>query len=57
MTFSDGEVRKIEHPRVYAITASWAVFAYIWLYIILGVTSPGKSFIETIESIIKVSLM
>ena len=37
----DGEVRKIEHAFVYATTSTWCVFAYIWLYIILGLTSPG----------------
>ena len=42
MFLIDGETRKIEHPRVYAITATWAVFAYVWLYIILAVTSPGR---------------
>ncbi len=38
----DGEVRKIKHPYVFAVTATWSVFAYVWLYIILAVTSPGK---------------
>ena len=38
---SDGQVRKIKHPWVYAVTSTWCVFAYVWLYIILGVTSPG----------------
>ena len=42
----DGETRKIEHPLVYAVTASWSVFAYVWLYIILGVISPGKLFLN-----------
>ncbi|GAA6066662.1 sodium/calcium exchanger 2a isoform X2, partial [Tachysurus ichikawai] len=37
----DGEVRKIKHLRVFFITASWSVFAYIWLYLILSVISPG----------------
>ncbi len=40
----NGEVRKIEHAFVYATTSTWCVFAYIWLYIILGVTSPGVHF-------------
>jgi solute carrier family 8 (sodium/calcium exchanger) len=35
-------VRKIKHPYVFAVTATWSVFAYVWLYIILGVISPGK---------------
>lgn len=37
----DGQVRKIKHLRVFIITASWSIFAYIWLYIILSFSSPG----------------
>lgn len=37
----DGEVRKIKHLRVFFVTATWSIFAYIWLLIILKVTSPG----------------
>lgn len=37
----DGEVRKIKHLRVFFITASWSIFAYIWLYLIISVISPG----------------
>lgn len=37
----DGEVRKIKHLRVFFVTALWSVFAYVWLYIILAVTSKG----------------
>ncbi|XP_048016496.1 sodium/calcium exchanger 2b isoform X2 [Megalobrama amblycephala] len=37
----DGEVRKIKHLRVFFITAFWSIFAYIWLYLILSVISPG----------------
>ena len=32
----DDEVRKIKHLRVFFVTATWSVFAYIWLYVILG---------------------
>ena len=32
----DDEVRKIKHLRVFLVTATWSVFAYIWLYVILG---------------------
>lgn len=35
------EVRRVKHLRVFFITATWSVFAYIWLYIILVVTSYG----------------
>ncbi|XP_051966000.1 sodium/calcium exchanger 2-like isoform X7 [Xyrauchen texanus] len=37
----DGEVRKIKHLRVFFITSFWSIFAYIWLYLILSVISPG----------------
>ncbi|XP_016356987.1 sodium/calcium exchanger 1-like [Sinocyclocheilus anshuiensis] len=37
----DGEVRKIKHLRVFFVTAAWSIFAYIWLYLILAVFSPG----------------
>ncbi|XP_058484431.1 sodium/calcium exchanger 2a isoform X2 [Solea solea] len=37
----DGEVRKIKHLRVFFITSFWSIFAYIWLYLILAVISPG----------------
>nr|CAD7593717.1 unnamed protein product [Timema genevievae] len=36
----DGEVRKIKHLRVFFVTATWSVFAYVWLYLILAVISP-----------------
>ncbi|XP_044290956.1 sodium/calcium exchanger 2 isoform X3 [Varanus komodoensis] len=36
-----GESRKIKHLRVFFVTASWSIFAYIWLYLILAVFSPG----------------
>lgn len=38
----DGETRKIKHLRVFFVTAAWSVFAYIWLYMILSVFSPGE---------------
>jgi len=37
----DDEVRKIKHLRVFLVTATWSVFAYIWLYVILGPISYG----------------
>ncbi|KAM4583615.1 sodium/calcium exchanger 1a isoform 2-T2 [Odontesthes bonariensis] len=37
----DGEVRRVKHLRVFFVTASWSVFAYTWLYLILAVFSPG----------------
>ncbi len=38
----DKEVRKIKHLRVFFITATWSVFAYIWLYFILTWSSYGE---------------
>lgn len=36
-----GEVRRIKHLRVFFVTATWSVFAYVWLYLILAVISRG----------------
>ncbi|KAH0566675.1 hypothetical protein KQX54_003157 [Cotesia glomerata] len=36
-----GEHRKIKHLRVFFVTATWSIFAYVWLYLILAVSSPG----------------
>merc|ERR1719316_2409908 len=38
----DGETRLIVGTKVYACTCSFSLFAYIWLYIVLGVISPNK---------------
>merc|ERR1739844_56315 len=46
----DDEVRKIKHLRVFIITATWSVFAYVWLYLILGAISYGK--VESWEGIL-----
>lgn len=35
------EARRIKHLRVFFITATWSIFAYVWLYFILSVTSEG----------------
>lgn len=35
------EVRTIKHLGVFFITATWSVFAYLWLYFILAVASYG----------------
>ncbi|KAM8854456.1 sodium/calcium exchanger 2b isoform 1-T2 [Synchiropus picturatus] len=40
-TIPNGQTRKIKHLRVFFITAFWSIFAYIWLYLILSVMSPG----------------
>uniref|UniRef100_A0A3P8Y4F7 Calx-beta domain-containing protein n=1 Tax=Esox lucius TaxID=8010 RepID=A0A3P8Y4F7_ESOLU len=46
----DGETRKIKHLRVFFVTAAWSVFAYIWLYLILSVFSPGE--VEVWEAVV-----
>lgn len=42
MIIPNGETRKIKHFRVFLITATWSVFAYVWLYLILCYFSPGQ---------------
>ncbi|CAH2094793.1 unnamed protein product [Euphydryas editha] len=42
LVIPDGEVRKIKHLRVFLVTATWSVFAYVWLYLILAVISPSE---------------
>ncbi|XP_057218050.1 sodium/calcium exchanger 1a isoform X3 [Triplophysa rosa] len=37
----EGEHRKVKHLRVFFVTATWSIFAYTWLYLILAVISPG----------------
>lgn len=44
------QVRKIKHLRVFFVTAAWSIFAYIWLYVILAVTSVGV--VEVWEGIV-----
>merc|ERR1712198_218622 len=46
----DDEVRRIKHLRVFFITATWSVFAYVWLYLILGAFSYGV--VESWEGIL-----
>lgn len=38
----NGEVRRLQNIKVFAVTAFSSVFAYIWLYIILEVSSEEK---------------
>merc|ERR1712066_765782 len=46
----DDEVRKIKHLRVFIVTATWSVFAYVWMYVIIGAITPGK--VESWEGIL-----
>lgn len=41
LVIPNGEVRKIKHLRVFFVTATWSVFAYVWLFLILDVISPN----------------
>ncbi|XP_015037300.2 sodium/calcium exchanger 3 isoform X2 [Drosophila pseudoobscura] len=45
-----GEVRRIRHLRVFIVTAAFSIFAYVWLWVILSVTSPG--IIEVWEALV-----
>ncbi|XP_038073618.1 sodium/calcium exchanger 3-like [Patiria miniata] len=36
-----GDVRRIKHLRVFMVTASVSLFAYIWMYMILEFITPG----------------
>ncbi|XP_054481720.1 solute carrier family 8 member 4a isoform X2 [Anoplopoma fimbria] len=46
----ENETRKVKHLRVFFVTATWSVFAYIWLYLILSVISPGE--VEVWEAVL-----
>jgi len=46
----DGERRKVKHLRVFFVTAAWSMFAYIWLYLIISVVSPGE--VEVWEAVL-----
>ncbi|VDN07880.1 unnamed protein product [Thelazia callipaeda] len=35
------EIRRQKHLDVFCVTATWSLFAYIWMYLILSVFSPG----------------
>lgn len=50
LVIPNGEVRRIKHLRVFFVTSTWSVFAYIWLYLILDYFSPGE--VEPWESIL-----
>ncbi|KAL3872681.1 hypothetical protein ACJMK2_035892 [Sinanodonta woodiana] len=45
-----GEIRRLKHLRVFFITASWSIFAYLWLYFIMSVSSYG--IIEVWEAVL-----
>jgi len=37
-----GEVRYQKHLPVFLCTATWSIWAYVWLYLIIAVISPNK---------------
>ncbi|VEL21140.1 unnamed protein product [Protopolystoma xenopodis] len=50
LVIPDGQVRRIKHLSVFFITAAWSVFAYLWLYCIIAVFSPG--FVDVWEAVL-----
>ncbi|CAB3396772.1 unnamed protein product [Caenorhabditis bovis] len=46
----NGEIRRVQHNGVFWVTVVWSTFAYIWLYLILSVFSPGE--VEVWEGIL-----
>jgi len=38
----EGEIRRIKHLNVFAFTATCSICAYVWMYLILSVFSPGE---------------
>eukprot|EP00057_Strongylocentrotus_purpuratus_P018304 XP_011672778.1 PREDICTED: sodium/calcium exchanger 3 isoform X3 [Strongylocentrotus purpuratus] len=42
MGIPEGETRRIKRIKVFAVTTSFSLFAYIWLYIALQVSSPNE---------------
>jgi len=41
LAIPEGEVRYIKETQVYTVTASFSIFAYVWLVLILTVISPN----------------
>ncbi|XP_017585045.1 PREDICTED: uncharacterized protein LOC103612503 [Corvus brachyrhynchos] len=41
LSLIEGCGHPFQHLRVFFVTASWSIFAYIWLYLILAVITPG----------------
>jgi len=42
LVIPDGEVRYQKHLPVFFCTATWSIFAYVWLYLIIAVISPKE---------------
>ncbi|CAL8082527.1 unnamed protein product [Calicophoron daubneyi] len=41
LVIPEGQTRRIKHLSVFFVTASWSVFAYLWMYLIIDVFTPG----------------
>jgi len=50
----DGEVRRIKDVGVFFLTTFFSVLAYIWLYLVLRVISPGR--VEIWEAVVTFAL-
>ncbi|XP_071963561.1 sodium/calcium exchanger 1-like isoform X2 [Antedon mediterranea] len=50
----DGEIRKIKHLRVFFVTATFSILAYIWLYMILETIS--KNVVDVWEALLTLML-
>ena len=55
MAIPTDEVRKIKHIKVFAVTAVFSVVAYIWLIIILTVTSPD--YVDVWEAVVTILML
>lgn len=42
LVIPDGEVRYQKHLPVFICTATWSIWAYVWLYLIIAVISPNR---------------
>jgi len=42
LVIPDGEVRYQKHLPVFFCTATWSIWAYVWLYLIIAVISPNQ---------------
>ena len=47
------EVRRIKHLRVFFVTATWSLVAYVWLYLIIAQITPGVINVSTVYSFLQ----
>merc|ERR1719159_2176256 len=53
-TIPSGEERKILGTKVYACTATFSIFAYVWLYLVLAIITPNV--VEIWEAVVTFAL-